>query len=60
MKDDVQIVFHCSKCGKRIATFRDEDNDLDGMFLGVSSQFSEMLNKFVSVEVICLDCFYRI
>jgi hypothetical protein len=44
------------KCGKRIETFRDNDGDLDGQFIGVNAVFSEMLDKFVSVKVKCAEC----
>lgn len=60
MKNNIKILFHCSKCKEKIITFRDKDNDLDGNFIGIESKFSEMLNKFVSTKIICIKCLLKI
>jgi hypothetical protein len=52
----MKIIFHCVNCGSRIETFIDDEGELNGMFIGVDSVFSEMLDKFVSVKVKCAEC----
>ena len=51
-----KIIFNCHRCGKEIPTFWDEDGDLDGDFIGVESDFSEALDKFVTQTPQCMEC----
>ena len=52
----IKIIFNCKLCLNRIETFYDENNILDGNFIGLDTAWSEALEKFVNKDVRCIQC----
>jgi hypothetical protein len=56
-----QIVFHCSKCHRRILATWENDWSLEGRFVSGDGILSEVLDCVVydPINVICYDCLGR-
>jgi len=55
---DLNIIIHCCACGKPIKTFWDKDDDLNGNWVGVESEYSEIFERFqTSINAAkCFEC----
>lgn len=55
----ISIIHVCCCCGNRLETFWDSKNELDGKWMAIETEFSEIFSSWVAYpnSILCNVCF---